>query len=174
MEGILRKECDNFNTFSQQHNSNFTYNNNTNNNINNDNDVNNDQSISLDYTDSNGDVINIDSYRNTFIFILVIISHGAKNHIYGTDGYGDKNLISIETIQGIFSSTSCPALAYKPKPSYPSHEATNNVNWRAPKLNPEVKVKRLLSNKPIETDQGKVIQQPEVRSTLNKELWFLC
>ena len=46
-------------------------------------------------------------------FILVILSHGNNDGIYGIDG--TKGFVSLEDITALFDSTKCQSLSGKPK-----------------------------------------------------------
>ena len=50
-------------------------------------------------------------HKNADMFVLFILTHGARGAVFGTDGVEQ----SIDSITSIFDSKQCPALKNKPK-----------------------------------------------------------
>ena len=55
------------------------------------------------------------SEHSVDVFAIVLMSHGAKDYVYGTDGCQNNNLVSLDKIQEIFDSENCKSLIEKPK-----------------------------------------------------------
>lgn len=56
-----------------------------------------------------------EDYKGACVFILLVMSHGGKGHVYGVDGSQDRNNVSIDEIMDIFNGQNCPGLNGKPK-----------------------------------------------------------
>ena len=54
-------------------------------------------------------------YRDMCVFILVLMSHGGRGHVYGVDGRMGSNFVGVSEVIDTFSGLRCPALLNKPK-----------------------------------------------------------
>ena len=66
-------------------------------------------------TDIDKNSSNYHKYHNIGAFVLIIMSHGGKDHVYGTDGSKNRNNVNITEIVELFNGENCSALVDKPK-----------------------------------------------------------